>query len=141
LLDTLSMLAILGSFVDFLHALLMIAWVLGLPLLFWHRHPRLTKWYAIYAVSFIVLSQGSQLLTGQCFLTAISAALWGHGSAPPGSTPDEWFTVRFARAVFHLSPSHHAISRASEVLILLTSVGLLLSMHRHRRDEQAAAGS
>lgn len=139
------MLAILGSAVDFLHALLMIAWVIGLPLLFWHRYPRLSRWYAIYAVSFIVLSQGSQMLTGECFLTTLATALWRHGSAPAGSEPAEWFTVRFARAVFHMSPSHHAISRAAEALILVTSVGLLLSMYRHRRtfprSGRATAGS
>lgn len=125
------MFAVLGSVVDFLHALLMVAWVVGLPLLFWRRNPRATRWYAIYAVTFIVLSQGSQLLIGECFLTTLARFLWEHGGAP--SSPDEWFTVRFARAVFHMTPSRRAISRAGEALILITAVGLLVSMWRRRR--------
>ena len=33
----------LASVVDAIHALVMVLWVLGLPLLFWHRWPRLMK--------------------------------------------------------------------------------------------------
>ncbi len=103
------MFPVLGSLVDFLHALLMVAWVAGLPLLFWRRHPRLSRLYAVYAVVFIVLNQGSRLFLGECFLTTLSRYLWEHGGAPPRSAPDEWFTVRVALAVFHLTPSHRSI--------------------------------
>src|SRR6185369_14576291 len=63
------MLPVLASMVDFVHALFMAVWVLGLPLLFWRRFPRATWWYAVYAVTFIVLSQGSRIWLGECFLT------------------------------------------------------------------------
>jgi len=126
------MFPILGSLVDFLHALLMVAWVAGLPLLFWHRYPRATRWYAIYAVVFIVLNQASHLLLGHCFLTSLAAWLWAQGGAPPASAPGEWLTVRIAMAVFHLTPSHRSINILAEALICVTAVGMLVSMRRAR---------
>ena len=124
---------VLGSVVDFLHALLMVAWVAGLPLLFWHRYPRLTRWYAVYAVVFIVLNQASRLFLGECFLTTIARFLWEHGGAPPRTAPGEWFTVRLAMMVFHLTPSHRSIKLLSELLILVTAVGMLWSTRRGRK--------
>jgi hypothetical protein len=44
---------LLAALIDVTHALLMAAWVLGLPLLFWHRWPRWTRAYAIYAIAFV----------------------------------------------------------------------------------------
>jgi hypothetical protein len=125
---------VLGSIVDFVHALLMVAWVAGLPLLFWHRYPTATRWYAAYAVVFIVLNQASQFFLGECFLTTLSRLLWEHGSAPPRSAPGEWFTVRVAMAVFRMTPSHRSIKLLSELLILVTAVGMLVSVRRSRKD-------
>lgn len=130
-----SMFPVLGSLVDLLHALLMAGWVAGLPLLFFRKYPRATRGYAIYAVVFIVLNQASRLVLGECFLTTISRWLWEHGRAPPGSAPGEWFTVRLAMAIFHMAPSHRSITVLSEALILVSAVGMLLSM---RATAQAA---
>jgi hypothetical protein len=127
------MFAVLGSAVDFLHALLMVAWVAGLPLLFWHRFPRATRWYAVYAVVFIVLNQLSRYFLGECFLTTLARLLWEHGGAPPRTAPGEWFTVRMAMMVFHLTPSHRSIKLLSELLVFVTAVGMLLSMRRGRK--------
>ncbi len=127
------MFPILGSVVDFVHALLMAAWALGLPLLFWHRYPRATRWYAVYALVFIALNQLSRLFLGECFLTTVSRWLWEHGGAPPRSAPGEWFTVRIATAVFHMAPSHRSITVLSEALIFVSAVGMLISMRRSRR--------
>jgi hypothetical protein len=124
------MFPVLGSVVDFVHALLMVGWVAGLPLLFWRRYPRATRWYAVYAVVFVVLNQVSRLFLGECFLTTVSRWLWSHGGAPPRSAPNEWFTVRIAMAVFHMTPSHRSITVLSEALIVVTAVGMLLSMRR-----------
>jgi hypothetical protein len=126
---------VLGSIVDLLHALLMVVWVAGLPLLFFRRYPRATRWYAAYAVVFIVLNQASRFLLGECFLTTVARFFWEHGGTPP-SAPGEWFTVRLARAVFHLTPSHRAIKVVSELLIGVTAIGMLWSM---RRGHQRAA--
>jgi hypothetical protein len=127
------MYAVLGSLVDFVHALLMAAWVLGLPLLFWHRYPRATRWYAVYAVSFIFLNQASKLILNECFLTTFARWLWEHGGAPPRSAPNEWFTVRVAMAIFHLTPSHRTINLLAEALILVSAIGMLIVMRRARR--------
>ena len=62
------------------------AWVLGLPLVFWHRFPRVTNAYVVYAIGFILLNQISHALLGECFLTALARACWqdAPGSGGPG---------------------------------------------------------
>ncbi len=116
--------AFLAACVDFLHALLMAAWVCGLPLLFCHTRPSLTRIYGIYAVVFIVISQVSHWLLGECFLTTV--ARWCATSSPVPES-DEWFTVRVSQAIFHLAPSHRAVVWVSEGLILVTAIGVLRS--------------
>ena len=121
---------VLGSIVDVVHALSMVAWIVGLPLLFFSRRcPRLTRAYSIYAIVFIVVSQLSQLALGECFLTTLARWFWEHpssGAAPAAS--HDWFTVRMAKAIFDMSPSQRSIVIVSEVLILLTAAGVLLSL-------------
>jgi hypothetical protein len=119
----------LAACIDFAHALLMAAWVLGLPLLFVHRWPRATRAYAIYALAFITLNVASRALLGECFLTTLSRACWQAAARAGGRTPvpQEWFTVRLAEAVFRLTPSHRGIKRASEALIFATAIGVLVS--------------
>jgi hypothetical protein len=124
------MFAILGSLVDFVHALAMASWVIGLPLLFWHRYPRLSRGYAVYALVFIILNQISKFTLGECFLTTIARALWEHGGAPPRTAPNEWFTVRVAMAIFKMTPSHRSITILSEVLIFVCAVGMLWTMRK-----------
>jgi hypothetical protein len=139
LLQPLPVFPVLGSVVDFLHALLMVAWVAGLPLLFSRRCPRASRWYAIYAVVFIVLNQASHFLLGECFLTTLARLLWERGGAPPRSAPGEWFTVRVAMAVFHLTPSHRSITVVSEVLIGATAIGMLWSSRHGNKDATGRA--
>lgn len=114
---------------DFLHAMLMAIWFAGLPLLFWHARPMLTRIYALFAVAFVVVSQVSQWILGECFLTSIALFFWRH---VPSSAPvsKEWFTVRIAQAIFHAAPSHRTISRLSEVMVAVSAAGALLSRHR-----------
>ena len=122
---------------DLLHAMLMAAWFAGLPLLVWHRWPRLSRSYACYAIAFVVVSQLSQWLLGACFLTPIALHFW---ERVPATAPvsREWFTVRIAQAVFHMAPSHRAIAIISELLIVATSLGALWSMHRLRQSANSA---
>jgi hypothetical protein len=110
----------------------MAVWLIGLPLLFVRRWPRAREAYAIYAVLFIVLSQTSMYVLDECFLTTIARWLWDQG--PAHAVSREWFTVRVARFVFGMTPSHRSISRASEALVLITSVGALVSIFRSRRE-------
>jgi len=118
--------ASLAAGVDFVHALIMAAWVAGLPLLFWHRWPRLSRAYGIFAVAFIAVSQASHLLLGECFFTTLARWCMSESSSPVSG---EWFTVRAAQAIFHLTPSHRSVVWVSEGLILVTAVGILAS-HR-----------
>ena len=125
--------AVVAAGIDVLHALLMAVWVAGMPLLFWHRWPQLTRAYSLYAVAFIVVSQASRWLLGECVFTAIALACLRLSSGP---VPDEWFTVRLAQAIFHLAPSHRSIVWVSEALILVTALGMLTS-HRLWRTPTA----
>ena len=118
--------------VDVLHALLMVLWVGGLPLLFWHRWPRLTTWYGSFAIAFIVLNQVSRFFLGECFLTTIARAFWERAWFTRPAHVDEWFTVRFATVVFHMTPTHRSIALVSEALIFVTALGALYSMRRLR---------
>lgn len=129
----------LATLIDLVHALSMMAWALGLPLLVWRKHPRLTRAYAIYALSFVVVSQLSQWLLGECFLTTL--ARWAWESQPPGTAPpdvDEWFTVRLSHAVFGATPSHRAVVWVSELSVLATAALALRSL-RHQRASSAMA--
>lgn len=131
----------LGAVLDAVHALLMVAWVLGMPLLFWRRWPRLTRAYGIYAVAFVVVSQLSHYLLGECFLTTLARHLWKVSASRVPQGADEWFTVRFAELVFHLTPSHRAIVLGWEALTMVTAIGVLLSLrHRGRETRSRPAG-
>jgi hypothetical protein len=124
---------VLASAVDLLHALFMVAWVAGLPLLYFRRYPRATRAYALYAIVFIVLNQLSKVLLDECFLTTLARRLWEQGGLPPGAAPGEWFTVRLSLAVFRMAPSHKAITVASEILIFASAVGMLATLRRARK--------
>ncbi len=127
----------LGVGVDLFHALAMVAWVAAFPLLFLKRWPRARLVYATYAVTFILLSQGSRLILGECFLTTISHFCIEHD--PTRVVSGEWFTVRVARAVFGMAPSHRGIARLSEALVLATAIGVIVSIARMRARPQRMA--
>jgi hypothetical protein len=126
----------LGPVLDATHAALMVAWILGLPLLFWHRWPRLTRAYGIYAVVFVVVSQVSHYMLGECFLTTLARHAWTAGTSQRLRGADEWFTVRFAELVFRLTPSHRVIVLGWEALVVVTAVGVLFSVRRQRGERR-----
>lgn len=128
----------LASVVDFLHALAMVVWVGGIPLLFWHRWPRLSRGYVVFCILFIVTMRVSDWLLGECFLTTLSRALWQWGSPDPSAAPREWFTVRFADFIFGLRPARRSVILASEALLLLCAVGMLVYLWRARRRPRRA---
>jgi hypothetical protein len=113
----------LAPLIDVLHASLIAVWVLGLPLLVFRRRARLSRAYAIYALTFVVVSQVSQWVLGECFLTTLARFAWE--SQPAGTAPpdvEEWFTVRMAKAVFGATPSHRAVVVLSEIMIVVTAL-------------------
>lgn len=135
------MLAVLASAVDVLHALFMVLWVVGLPLLFWHRWPRATVAYGVYALVFAAVNQGSHLLLGECFLTTIARAVWQRSGAATPAHADEWFTVRLAERVFALTPSHQGVKLVTEALIVIIAIGTLYSMHGLRGARRQAGAT
>ena len=132
----------MGALMDAVHAVSMAAWILGLPLLFWRRWPRLSLAYSLYAVVFVVANRVSYYVLGECFLTTLARRLWTAGAMDAGT--EDWFTVRFAKLVFGLTPSHRAIALASEALIFVTALGVLISLRSRtrelRREQRIAPG-
>ncbi len=121
---------VLGATVDLIHALSMVAWVVGLPLLFAaRRYPRASRAYIVFAVGFIALNQLSHYVLGECFLT--TAARWCYLHDRSGTPSYEWFTVRLAEAVFRMTPSHRSIVVLSQVLVAATGLGALVWLRQH----------
>ena len=121
--------AVAASFVETIHATFMVAYFVGIPLLFFHRWPRVSRIYAVYAVSFVVFSQGSKLLWGHCFLTPLAGELWHRGGTAIAA--NEWFTVRLSNLVFHSAPSHRIISWIGDAFVLVTAIGAVLRLRSH----------
>ncbi len=119
--------AVLAAGVDLVHATSMVVYFVGLPLLFVHRWPRLSRAYAVYAITFVVLSQGSQLLLGHCFFTSLAGSLWERSGWPVDA--DEWFTVRLASWIFHRAPSERSVSRIGDVAVFVTAIGAVWRLH------------
>jgi hypothetical protein len=117
-----NLIAILASSVDLAHGLVMVAWGLGLPLLFWHRFPRLSRGYMWFALSFVVLSVASHELLGECFLTRIARELWVRSGGYRGQEP---FTVLFANAVAGVRPTTREAVLAWEIAVFVTSAASL----------------
>ena len=121
--------AVAASSVDTVHAAFMVAYFAGIPLLFFQRWPRVSRIYAVYAISFVVFSQGSKLLWGHCFLTPLASELWHQSGTSVAVT--EWFTVRLSNLVFHSAPSHRIISWIGDAFVLITAVGAVLRLRSH----------
>lgn len=121
------MAAYAAAAIDLVHVLAMLAWICGLPILLTSRWPRLKRAYAIYALAFVVLTQGSRLVLGECFLTTLVRPLYERAGAT--ISPD-WFTVRLSHAVFGLAPSRRAITVVSQLLVAVTAAAALVSLRR-----------
>ena len=121
--------AVAASFVETIHATFMVAYFVGIPLLFFHRWPRVSRIYAVYAVAFVIFSQGSKLLWGHCFLTPLAGELWHRSGTAIAA--NEWFTVRLSNLVFHSAPSHRIISWIGDAVVLVTAIGAVLRLRSH----------
>jgi hypothetical protein len=122
----------LAASVELFHAFVMIAWGLGLPLLFWHRYRRLSRGYMWFSLVFVSTSVLSRLVLGECFLTTLARYLWEAGGGFRERVP---FTVLFANAVAGVRPSTRAAVLAWEIAIVTTSLGTLLCWRKTRRSE------
>jgi hypothetical protein len=125
--------------IDWTHALVMIAWGVGLPLLVWHRFPRISRAYMWFAMSFVVLSVVSHEILGECFLTTLARAAWTSGGGFRERVP---FTVLLTNAVAGIRPSTRAAVLAWEFAVFASSLGSLWCWHKthpRRRGSELAA--
>jgi len=109
--------------IDVFHALVMLLWILGLPLLFWHKFPKLTIIYAVFAILFIIVNQISHYTLDECIFTTLSRKCFELADPNHPSTK-EWFTVKFANFIFGCAPKHKSIKIISEILIAISAIGM-----------------
>ncbi len=124
--------------VDLVHAASMLVWGLGLPLLFWHRFPRLSHAYLLFSVAFVTISLGSHLLLGECALTTLARHLWLAGGGYRSGVP---FSALLANAVAGIRPTEREVVVAWELAVLATSAGGVWSWLRMRAPRGKLAGA
>lgn len=123
------MFELLSAAVDLTHALAMLVWGAGLPLLLWHRWPRLSQAYMLYSLVFVGISVSSQLILGECFLTTIAREFAQAGTSATIRQHTS-FTVRLVEAVAGMRPSERTAVRLWELAIFITSLSMLLYVTR-----------
>jgi hypothetical protein len=120
--------------VDVTHALLMVLWGIGLPLLYWNRFPKLSQSYEWFALVFVGGSIVSHLALGECFLTLLSRELWEAAGGFRDRVP---FAVLFVNAVARVRPSTQ-----TAVLLWQGAVGVsAVSVLWYRARKRARHGS
>ena len=113
---------LLAATVDAIHALSMVVWGLGLPLLVWHRYRRLSRAYMVFTIAFVAISVGSHAFLGECVLTTWARQLWLAGGGYRDGVP---FTAHLASVVAGLHPERREVVLAWELAVGLSSVGTL----------------
>jgi hypothetical protein len=121
---------------DVFHAFLMILWTIGLPLLFWRKYPKLSYYYYLYCIVFILVNQASHYILGECIFTTI--ANWFYTHAHTTNFQNEWFTMRVSRAVFGIVPSHRGVKIATQIMVGLTALGGLYSLYKVRQEHKVS---
>jgi hypothetical protein len=123
------MFELLSASIDVVHALAMLVWGVGLPLLFWHRWPALSRGYMVYSLVFIAASVASQLVLGECFLTTMARDFAEQGSNTLLRERAS-FTVRLVEMVAGLRPTERLAVRLWELAVFVTCMGMLVHMWR-----------
>jgi len=134
LVETLFRLLALG--IELSHGLMMLAWGLGLPLLFWHGLPRLSRGFMWFSMGFILVSVGSHVLLGECVLTTAARYFWHQAGGYREHVP---FVVLLTNRIAGVRPSARAAVLAWEFAIGAYSVALLLSWKRLNPKPEDAA--
>jgi hypothetical protein len=128
----------LAMTVDVAHAVTMLAWGAGLPLLFWHRFAKLSWAYTWFAVAFVVVSVGSHATLGECLLTTLARELWQASGSGRSHLP---FTAVLANTIAGVRPSERSVVLAWELAVLATGLGSLWSWHKARANRSARVDS
>lgn len=124
-------LGVFANLIDALHALAMIAWVLGLPLLFWHRYPKWTRAYVVYALAFVVVTRLSHSVLGECVLTTGARDLRNHGGAALHDHTS--FMVRVVNGVAGLRFTEQSAVLVWEWSVFIVSAAVLVHFYLERR--------
>lgn len=111
---------LLAASVETLHALSMLLWALGLPLLVWHRFRRLSVAYMFFSAAFVAISVVSHLLLGECLLTIAARNLWLLGGGYRDGVP---FTAQLANAIAGIHPTQREVVLVWEAAVVVTSLG------------------
>jgi hypothetical protein len=109
--------------------------MLGIPLLFWRRYPKLSLGYCIYSIAFIIVNQVSHFTIDECIFTTLTGWLYSKAGQ---TAPDEWFTVRISRFIFGLAPTHWWINIVTEVLVAITAMGQIYTFYKSRKEKDNA---
>ena len=125
-----SVYSALAQTVDVAHALSMLVWGLGLPLLVWHRFPRLSRTYMWFAVVFVLISVGSHVLLGECVLTTAARFLWHASGRARDGAP---FMTLLVNQLAGFRPNNRIIVLVWELAVFATSVGSLWCWARTTR--------
>lgn len=129
-----SFYGVLAETVDLVHALSMLLWGVGLPLLLWHRFPRLSRAYMWFATGFVLISVVSHYFLGECLLTAVARWLWhAAGSARDGAP----FMALLVNTIAGIRPTNRNVVHVWELAVLATSVGSLWCWARTGRKRYA----
>jgi hypothetical protein len=119
----------LAASVEVVHALAMLVWGVGLPLLLWHRYKRLSRAYMWFAVVFVMTSVLSHVYFGECFLTTLARRFWIAGGGFREHVP---FTALLANTIAGIRPSARTTVVVWEIAILATSVSTLWCWRKTR---------
>ena len=121
---------VLAETVDLAHALSMLLWGLGLPLLAWHRFPQLSRGYMWFAIAFVLISMTSHYVLGECVLTTVARRLWHASGRARDGAP---FMTLLVNSIAGIRPSNRSIVHTWELAVLATSVGSLWCWTRTSR--------
>jgi hypothetical protein len=133
----LDMLQLLAALTDIFHAGAMLAWGLGMPLLFWHRFPRLSRAYMWFSMAFVVITVASQAVLGECFLTTLARELWLAGDGFRERVP---FTVLVTEWVAGIRPTAREAVLLWELGVFASSAGGLWCWYRTAEPRPARYG-
>ncbi|MEZ4223314.1 MAG: hypothetical protein R3B13_20380 [Polyangiaceae bacterium] len=128
---------LLGAAVDGFHALAMVVWGLGLPLLFFQRWQHLTRAFVWYSLVFLSVSVLSYFVLGECFLTTLAREAYEAGHNPE-LREHTTFIVRTVEFVAGIRPSSRAAVLIWEAALFVGCIITLVHLRRHRKDGSSA---
>lgn len=125
-------LRLLAIATDLIHLLAMVVWGLGMPLLIWHRFPRLSRAYMRFAIGFVFVSVASHWALGECLLTTLARSLWEASGESRDRVP---FTVLLVDAVAGMRPRERIVVWLWEATVFIASCASLWCWYKTRPEK------